>query len=500
MLRTNGESGSRTEVYQRTTGHITFEAMPEPENNYDLIVVGSGPAGEKGAAQAAYFGKRVAIVERERFLGGAAANTGTLPSKTLRETALMLSGFRARGLYGVDLSLRRECTVQDLMYREQRVVETERDRAAANIERHNIDVFTGIASFVDPHTIRINSFHEQNEITGDVILIATGSSPRRPPAFPFEHPRVYDSDEILRLEDVPRDLVVVGGGVIGCEYACTFAALGTHVTLVDSGDVLLRFLDREVSHALMRRLPELGITLQAPDRVEACIASSHCVQIALASGATVNADAVLVAAGRMSNTAELDLAAAGLTPGDYGLLEVDTHFCTAVPHIYAAGDVIGFPALASTSMEQARIAMVHAFQLGYKDAVAPVLPYGIYTIPEVSMVGETEESLQKSGVAYVAGRASYGQNPRGEIIGDSQGFLKLLFARDDMRLLGAHIIGEIASELIHIGVTAMLAGAGAELFIRTCYNYPTLGDLYKYATYDAMGRKAREDAFLSVPK
>src|SRR5207244_3632269 len=215
--------------------------------HYDLIVLGSGPAGEKGAAQAAYFGKRVAMVERERYFGGAAANTGTLPSKTLRETALMLSGFRARGLYGVDLSLRRECTVQDLMYRERRVVDMERDRASANIVRHDIDVFTGTASFVDPHTVRVTSQTTRpRELTGDIVLIATGSAPRRPATFPFEHQRVYDSDEILRLDDMPRALIVVGGGVIGCEYACTFAALGTNVTLVDSGDVLLRFLDREL--------------------------------------------------------------------------------------------------------------------------------------------------------------------------------------------------------------------------------------------------------------
>ena len=453
---------------------------------YDLVVLGSGPAGEKGAAQAAYFGKRVALVEREPAFGGAAANTGTLPSKTLRETALTLSGFRARGLYGVDLSLRRQATVRDFLHREKHVVDVERARVGANLDRHRVDTFTGPAAFVDPHTVSVGG---KTLLKADVVLIATGSSPRRPAEFPADHPHIYDSDSILRLDVMPKRLVVVGGGVIGCEYACTFAALGAEVSLIDGRDVLLPFLDRELSAALKAAMVRLGVNVLV-DKVKACQAGAT-VRIALASGATLEADAVLVAAGRTSNTGELGLAAAGLATGERGLIEVDGHYRTKVPHIYAAGDVIGFPALASTSMEQARLAMVHAFDLKYKTDLAPVLPYGIYTIPEVAMAGETEESLKAKGIDYVAGRARYDQNARGIIIGDAHGFLKLLFRRDDLRLLGVHVIGEIASEISHVGLTALMTGAGADLFIRTCYNYPTLGDLYKYAAYDAMGRKSR---------
>jgi NAD(P) transhydrogenase len=450
---------------------------------YDLVVIGSGPAGEKGAAQAAYFGKRVALVEREPVLGGAAANTGTLPSKTLRETALTLSGFRARGLYGVDLSLRREATVKDFLHRERHVVDAERARVGANLDRHRIETFTGAAAFVDPHTVRAGG----STLKAGVVLIATGSSPRRPAEFPAAHPHIYDSDTILRLDVMPKRLIVVGGGVIGCEYACMFAALGVEVSLIDGRDVLLPFLDRELSLALKEALVRLGVKVST-DKVKAC-RSDASLRLELASGATLEADAVLVAAGRTSNTGELNLAAAGLATGERGLLEVDAQYRTKVPHIYAAGDVIGFPALASTSMEQARLAMVHAFDLKYKTDLAPVLPYGIYTIPEVAMAGETEESLKAKKVDYVVGRARYDQNARGIIIGDAHGFLKLIFRRDDMKLLGVHVIGEIASEISHIGLTALMAGAGCDLFIRTCYNYPTLGDLYKYAAYDAMGRR-----------
>ncbi len=466
---------------------------------YDLVVLGSGPAGEKGAAQAAYFGKRVALVEREPVLGGAAANTGTLPSKTLRETALTLSGFRARGLYGVDLSLRRQATVRDFLHRERQVVDAERARVGANLDRHRIDTFTGTASFVDANTVRVTApGRAPLLLRAGVFLIATGSAPRRPAEFPADHPLIYDSDTILRLGAMPRRLIVVGGGVIGCEYACTFAALGVEVALIDGRDVLLPFLDRELSLALKEALVRLGVRLVLNDKVRACRAGAADVQLDLVSGLKLAADAVLVAAGRSSNTADLDLAAAGLATGERGLIEVDGHFRTQVPHLYAAGDVIGFPALASTSMEQARLAMVHAFDLKYKTDIAPVLPYGIYTIPEVAMAGETEESLKAKGVEYVVGRARYDQNARGIIIGDEHGFLKLIFRRDDLRLLGVHVIGEIASEISHIGLTALMAGAGCDLFIRTCYNYPTLGDLYKYATYDAMGRRNPTD--LSVRK
>jgi NAD(P) transhydrogenase len=456
---------------------------------FDLVVIGSGPAGEKGAAQAAYFGKRVAIVERESVYGGAAANTGTLPSKTLRETSLTLSGFRNRGLYGVDLSLRRQTTIRDLMNREAVIVSAERDRIVENLDRHHITRFRGLASFRDAHTVVVSSSDGTAELHADIVLIATGSSPRRTSLFPFDHPKVYDSDEILRIDRIPRSLLVVGGGVIGAEYASTFSALGVEVSLVEGRDRLLPFLDGEIAQSLRRGMENLGIRFHMPRKVASCRASEDSVTLSFGDGSELEGDALLVSAGRVSNTAALALDVAGVETGDNGLIVVDEHFRTTAPNIYAAGDVIGFPALASTSMEQARLAIVHAFDLAYKKGLAPVLPYGIYTIPEVSMAGETEESVLAKGVDYVVGRAAYRDNARGQIIGDPEGLLKLLFERSTMKLLGVHVIGEQATELVHVGLTALLAGAGADLFIETCYNYPTLSETYKYATYDAMGKR-----------
>lgn len=461
-------------------------------SHYDLIVIGSGPAGEKGAAQAAYFGRRVALIEREPVLGGAAANTGTLPSKTLRETALYLSGFRQRGLYGVTMSLKDKVSARDFLYRERQVQHTEHLRIIENLRRHDIDLYKGHASFSDPHTLRLqNRDTAPVTLTGDTILVATGSHPYRPPVFPFHDARVYDSDTILNLHDLPHEMLVVGGGVIGCEYACMFAALGIRVTLLEGRTRLLAFLDPDVSQLLTRSMRELGIDVRFNETVTAVTAAPHRLTVTLASGARVEADTLLVAAGRTGNTAQLNLPAAGITPTSRGLIEVNARYQTVVPHIYAVGDVIGFPALAATSMEQARVAMVHAFDLKYKTQVAPILPYGIYTIPECSMAGETAESLAKKGVGCVAGVAHYDANARGQIIGAKSGFLKLLFAPDTMKLLGVHAIGEQASELVHIGLVALHAGSGADLFIETCFNYPTLGELYKYATYDALGRRAR---------
>jgi NAD(P) transhydrogenase len=459
-------------------------------NAFDLVVVGSGPAGEKGAAQAAYFGKRVALVERGSAFGGAAANTGTLPSKTLRETSLTLSGFRNRGLYGVDLSLQRQATIRDLMRRETVITATERERIRQNLERHRVTVFRGEASFLDAHTIRVTGAGEPpTDLTAEIILIATGSSPRRAPVFPWGHPRVFDSDEILLLDSIPRSLAVVGGGVIGAEYASTFAALGVEVSLIEGRDRLMPFLDGEIAAGLQRGMASIGIRFCLSRRVARCEASGDSVTLRLEGDESVVAEAVLVSAGRVSNTGALNLEAAGIRCGEHGILSVDEHFRTSAPNVYAAGDVIGFPALASTSMEQARLAMVHAFDLGYKKALAPVLPYGIYTIPEVSMAGETEESLTQKNVEYVVGRATYRQNARGQIVGDPEGMLKLLFAAADLQLLGVHVIGEQATELVHVGLTAILAGATNDLFIQTCYNYPTLTEMYKYATYDAMGKR-----------
>jgi NAD(P) transhydrogenase len=333
----------------------------------------------------------------------------------------------------------------------------------------------------------------ETRLRGERILIATGSSPLRPPEFPFGDERVHDSNEILELRTLPRRLAVIGCGVIGSEYASTFAALGCEVHLVDGRDALLPFLDAEISRALADAMSANGVRFHWGENVVRCDASRPGdVILDLDSGRSLACDGVLVCAGRSSNTAQLDLAAAGLTPGKRGLLQVGAHFQSReIPHIYAAGDVIGAPALAATGIEQARVAVCHAFGDELKSEISPLLPTGIYTIPEASMVGETEAGLQTKQIPYLAGRARYADLPRGQIIGDLTGFLKLLFARDDLRLLGVHVMGEHATEIVHIGLVAMLSGATAELFNRACFNYPTLGDLYKNAAYDALLQQRR---------
>lgn len=461
---------------------------------YDLVVIGSGPAGEKGAAQAAYFGKRVALIEKEAALGGAAANTGTLPSKTLRETALYLSGFKQRGLYGMEISLKDRVTARDFLYRERLVVQSEHQRIAENIKRHEIELYSGAASFVDAHTVAIKPKHSAPfHVRGDVVLIATGSYPHHPDNIPFHDRRVYNSDTILNINDLPPSMLVAGGGVIGCEYACMFSALGIKVTLVEGRDRLLTFMDPEVSDALAASMAKMGIDLKLGDLIDTVNSDARGFAVHLKSGATVEVQNILAATGRTGATDGLNVEAIGIEVGKRGNLNVNSAYQTSLPHVYAVGDVIGFPALASTSMEQARIAMVHAFDLRYKTALAPILPYGIYTIPECSMAGETELSLKEKKVDYVVGRARYDANARGQIIGDEDGFVKLLFDAKEMKLLGIQIIGENASELIHIGLLGLLAGATAELFIQTCFNYPTLGEMYKYATYDALGAKQRRE-------
>lgn len=455
---------------------------------YDLIVVGGGPAGEKGAAQAAYFGRKVALVEESPQLGGACINTGTLPSKTLRESALYFSGLQQRGLHGIDYSLRDGLTVHDLMRHTDEVIESERAMVRKNIAGHFIDLYTGKGQFEDSHkmVVRWND-KPATQLSGDVFLIATGSRPHRAPEIPFDDKSIFDSDSILQMDRIPRSLVVIGGGVIGVEYASIFAALGVKVTLLDGRDRLMPFLDKEISELLRKRLADLGVNLYLNNRSTSFEKTPGGVRITLQGGASIDAETALLAAGRRAVVDGLGLQNVGLQVNKRGYLEVNEFYQTSVPHIYAAGDVIGFPALASTSMEQGRIAVCHAFGFDYKKRLARMLPMGIYSIPEISSVGETEESCIEKQIPYAVGRAQYANVARGQISGDKHGMLKLVFRSDDRKLIGVHVIGENATELIHVGMTAMEMSGTVDLFIELVFNYPTLSELYKYAAYDGLG-------------
>ena len=469
---------------------------------YDLIVIGSGPAGEKGAAQAAYFGKRVALVEREPVPGGACVNTGTIPSKTLRESALHLSGFRLRGFSdSVGLTFRENITVGDFMYRKDLVVAHEWRRIDENLERHQVERFNGTARFLSPNRVEISSSTRRFEIEGDIVLIATGSAPHRPSHVPFDGETVCDSDTILAMSRIPRTLAVVGAGVIGCEYASMFAALGVEVHLIDGRTSLLPHIDREIVAVLLDEMRHrFGVTLHLGADVDVIDKRDGGVALTLKNGTHIEVEKVLYAAGRSSNTADLNLDAAGVKTGKRGVIIVDDTYRTTAPNIYAAGDVIGFPALASTSMEQARVAMVHAFDLKYKQAMAATLPYGIYTIPELSTIGLTEEECRERGIDFECGRARFRNNARGQIVGDENGMVKLVFDANTLRILGVHIVGENASELLHTGMMAMQLGGTINVFIESVFNFPTLGETYKYAAYDGLGNVARRNVKSSEPR
>jgi NAD(P) transhydrogenase len=464
--------------------------------HYDLVVIGSGPAGEKGAAQAAYFGKRVCLIERAPKPGGAAVNTGTIPSKTLRETALYFSGLRQRGLYGVDLHVKQDITIGDFMHRERAVIESAWGIIAENIERHRIVTVQGAARFVDEHTVEVTRYGiEPRRITGDVFLIATGSSPMAPVGYDVNCDTIVDSDSLLTLQKIPASMVVVGGGVIGCEYACIFAALGVRVTVINSRGRLLAHLDHDVSDALRRSMTaRLGITVHGNVEVRDVAVEDGRAQVTLSDDMVLSTDVVLVSTGRVGNSVELGLSDIGVKVNDRGFIQTDTHYATAVPHIYAAGDVIGFPALASASMEQARVAICHAFDLRYKSAVSDVLPYGVWTIPEIATVGESEDSLHARGVSYEIGRASFRLNPRGQILGETDGFVKIIFHPDDQRILGVTIVGESACELIHVGMSVIAFNGTLDYFIQAAFNYPSLADAYKYAAYDGLQRLQKRHA------
>jgi NAD(P) transhydrogenase len=460
--------------------------MGENSSTFDLIVIGGGPAGIVGATTAAALGRKVALVESHAELGGAGANTGTVPSKTLRETALALSGMKSRNLYGVDLSLRREATVADFLRHEQHVKAGLNEFLSQRLKAWDTAVYRGQAVFDDPHSIRVSDGGIVGTLRGERILIATGSGPVHPPGFPFGCREVYDSDTILKLDRLPETMAVVGAGVIGSEYASTFAALGASVHLIDGRDSLLPFLDGEISRALTAAMEENGILFHWKERTRAYSPEPPGkITLTLESGSQLSVDAVLVASGRKSNTETLNLAKAGVAMGNRGIIPVDGNYRTNVPHIFAAGDVVGAPALASTSMQQARHAVRCAFDPGTASPAMRFLPTGVYTIPEVGMAGETEEALRRAGVNYVIGRAPYGSSARGRIIGDSGGLLKLLFRRPDMKLLGVHAIGEQATELIHIGLMALITDSSANIFDEACFNIPTLGGLYKIAALEA---------------
>jgi NAD(P) transhydrogenase len=459
-------------------------------DDFDLLIIGCGPAGEKAGAQAAYFGKRVAVIERAEHTGGSCINTGTVPSKTLRESALYFSGLKQRGLYGIDYSLKENLTVHDFMHHEREVVEMERQRILKNLALHQIELIGGQAAFEDARTVVVSGTNGTRRLRADIILISTGSKPHRPPEIAFDDIHTFDSDTFLRLNRIPKSLAVIGGGVIGCEYASIFMALGVAVTLVDGRDCLLPFLDAEISERLHERFATLGMQFWFNERPVKVENASAGARLSMKSGRILETETALFAAGRRAAVDGLELQKAGLSINDRGYIPVDENYRTAVKNIYAAGDVIGFPALASTSMEQGRVAVCHAFGLKYKQRIASLLPMGIYTIPEISAAGETEASCQEKKIDYVVGRAHYANNARGHIAGDTTGLLKLIFARADKKLLGVSIIGENATELIHIGMMVLDNGLTIDEFIEQVFNYPTLSETYKYAAYDGLGNLA----------
>ena len=468
-----------------------------PEEHFDLVVLGSGPAGEKGAAQAAYFGRKVALVERAPRVGGASVHTGTLPSKTLRETALYLTGFRRRELYGMSLRLDRKKSLRQLVGRLQDVTDRQTRQIERNLQRHGIELVAGSARFEDARTLSVLAADGKVErrLSSHVFLIATGSSPLPPPGIAMRDPDLVDSDRILDLDRVPSTMTVIGGGVIGTEYACLFAALGTRVTLVEGRERLLGGVDEELSSALQLSLERMGAEILLGDAVESVERlpglAADALRLKLKSGRELQADKVLISSGRSGNTEGLGLEAAGVAVADRGRIPVNEHFQTNVPHIYAAGDVVGSPALAATAMEQGRVAMCHAFHIEFKKSVSSFQPYGIYSIPEISTIGPSEQELKSRGIPYEAGRARFENNARGQITGDADGFVKILFDPASRKLLSAHILGEHATELIHIPMFVLSSGGTIDAFIDAVFNFPTLAESFKYAAYDGLQRLAQ---------
>ena len=459
---------------------------------YDLIVIGSGPAGQRAAVAASKMNKKVAVVEARTVVGGVCVNTGTIPSKTMREAVLHLSGYNYRSIYGINYRVKEKITVADLAFRVQAVIKTEVDVTEAQLSRNGIDVVHGIANFIDSTHVHVQGPQTETTLEADRIVIAVGTKPACSPKVPVNGRTIVNSDQILGLTELPRTLIVVGGGVVGVEYTCMFAVLGVRVTLIEKRDRLLEFADREIIEALSYHLRDARVTLRLGEEVESVEEPTPGTVVAnLESKKKVSGDALLYAVGRQGAVEDLNLAAAGLEADNRGRIAVDEHYQTKVPNIFAAGDVVGFPALASVSMEQGRIAAARAFNDTAATSNPGFYPYGIYTIPEISFIGKTEEQLTGEDVPYEVGMAYYREVARGQIRGDTTGRLKLIFHRDTRKVLGVHIIGEDATELVHIGQAVMTLGGTVEYFIDTVFNYPTLAECYKVAAFNGLGRLHR---------
>ena len=462
---------------------------------YDLVVIGSGPAGQRAAVAAAKMGKRVAVVEARSVVGGVCINTGTIPSKTMREAVLHLSGFNYRNIYGVNYRVKEKITMADLAFRVQAVIKTEVDVTEAQLSRNGIDVVHGIARFVDPHQVHVEGPQAEVTLESERIIIAVGTKPATSDKVPVNGRTIVNSDQIMGLDALPKSLIVVGGGVIGVEYCCMFAVLGVRATLIEKRPRLLEFADQEIIEALSYHLRDSRVTMRMGEEVESVEEPTPGTVVAnLESKKKVSGDALLYAVGRQGNVDDLNLAAAGIEADKRGRIAVDDHYQTKVEHIYAVGDVVGFPSLASVSMEQGRIAAARAFDDQAATSNPSFYPYGIYTIPEISFIGKTEEQLTDEDVPYEVGMAYYREVARGQITGDINGRLKLIFHRDTRKVLGVHIIGEGAAELVHIGQAVMTLDGTVDYFIDTVFNYPTLAECYKVAAFNGLGRLHRYQA------
>ncbi len=463
--------------------------------HYDCAIIGTGPAGQKAAIQAAKLGKRVAIIEKTNVLGGAQVNTGTLPSKALREAVLHLTGASQRGLFGESYRVKRNITVGDLIVVSQQVMRREWEIIRDAFDRNGIDLLWGAAHFEGPNLLQIERGQETELLTADHFVIATGTRPAKPSSVPFNDRNVFCSDTLLTMQAIPKSMIVVGGGVIGTEYACIMATLGVRVTLIEGKNQLLGFLDSEIAEAFQYHMRQKGVTLRMGEKVSGIEelppnnGDGVLVQATLESGKKLRAASLLYAVGRQGVCAQLRLENVGIEYDDRERLKVNENYQTNVPHVYAAGDVIGFPALASTAMEQGRLAVCHMFEQPV-NSMPELFPYGIYAMPEVSMVGKTEQQLTQEGIPYEAGVASYSEIARGQLLGDITGSLKLLIHQDDHRILGVHIIGSGATELIHIGQAVMAHGGKAEYFTNSVFNFPTLAEAYKVAAYNGLNKLA----------